>query len=169
MASRRFTPRFRRFAIAALVLLVVLLLGSGVYFRLSGKSEADAAEATAAGGPVPDAAAAAFAADIAIPVQGVKVVRDTLVISVGAAAEAASWRQTIITAQVAGRVSGIGVRENAAVAAGQPLLQIDPAEYQLALDEARAQLLTAEGTYQEAMILNEEIDNPVNRVIDLVS
>ena len=160
MASRRFTTRFRRFAIAALVLLVVLLLGSGVYFRLSGKSEADAAETTAVGGPVPDAAAAAFAADIAIPVQGVKVVRDTLVISVGAAAEAASWRQTIITAQVAGRVSGIGVRENAAVAAGQPLLQIDPAEYQLALDEARAQLLTAEGTYQETMILNEEIDDP---------
>jgi membrane fusion protein, multidrug efflux system len=160
MTPRRFTPRFRRFGISAVVLLIVLLLGSGVYFRLSGNDEADATEAEGASGPVPDAAAAAFAAGIAIPVKGAKVVRDTLVISVGAAAEAASWQQTIITAQVAGRVSGIAVRENAAVAAGQPLLQIDPAEYQLALDEARAQLLTAEGTYQEAMILNEEVADP---------
>src|SRR5690606_22677951 len=156
-------PRFRRFGVAAVVVLVILLLGSGVYFRLSGNSEADAAEADAAGGPVPDAAAAAFAADLAIPVRGARVVRDTLVISVGAAAEAASWRQTVITAQVAGRISGIAVRENDGVPAGQPLLQIDPAEYQLALDEARAALLTAEAQHQELIILNEEIEDAQTR------
>jgi membrane fusion protein, multidrug efflux system len=161
------SPRFprlsrRRVGIGSVVLLVVLLLGSGVYFRLSGNEEADAAE-TASGGPVPEAAAAAFAADIAIPVKGAEVIRDTLVISVGAAAEAASWRQTIITAQVAGRVAGITVRENEGVAGGQPLLQIDPAEYQLAVAEAEAQLRTAEATYQEMTLLNEEIENAQTR------
>src|SRR5690606_37074417 len=39
----------------------------------------------------------------------------------------------------------------------QALLQIDPAEYQLALDEARAGLLSAEAQHQELMILNEEV------------
>jgi membrane fusion protein, multidrug efflux system len=168
MSPRRLTPRFRRFGIGAIVLLVVLLLGSGVYFRLSGNGEADAAETESATGPVPDAAAAAFASDIAIAVQGAQVVRDTLVISVGAAAEAASWRQTIVTAQVEGRISAIGVRENAAVSAGQALLQIDPAEYQLALDEARAQLTTAEADYQGRVYGSEEIEDTQTRADLLV-
>jgi membrane fusion protein (multidrug efflux system) len=157
MTPRRLSPRFRRLGIVAAVLLVVLLLGSGVYLRIAGNSEADAAETDAAGGPVPDAAAAAFAADVAIPVEGATVVRDTLVISVTAAAEAASWQQTLITAQVQGRVAAIAVRENDAVAAGTPLLQIDAAEYQLAVSTAQASLRSAEANYQELMLGNEDI------------
>jgi len=153
----RFSPRARRFAIPAVVLVIASVLGSGVYLRIASSAEADAAEAESAGGPVPDAAAAAFANDMAIPVKGATVVRDTLVISVGAAAQAASWQQTIITAQVAGRVEAIGVRENDAVGSGQPLLQIDPAEYQLAVSEAQAGLITAEAAYGELTELNAEI------------
>lgn len=141
----------------------MLLLGSGIYFRLAGNGEAEAAGGEAASGPVPEAAASAFAADLAIPVQGAKVVRDTLVISVGAAAEAASWRQTVITAQVAGRVSAIPVRESQTVGAGASLLQIDPAEYQLALEDAQAALRTAQAQHQELMILSEEIGDEQTR------
>src|SRR5690606_8286097 len=122
-----------------------------------------AAESGGVAGPVPDAAAAAFAADIAIPVQGAAVVRDTLVLSVSAAAEAAAWRQTLLTAQVAGRVSAIAARENQAVPGGTPLLQIDPAEYQLAVSEAEAQLRGAQATYEELTLLNEEIADAQTR------
>lgn len=160
---RRLSPRIRRSAAVAAVLVVVLLLGSGIYFRLAGNGEAEAAGGEAASGPVPEAAASAFAADLAIPVRGAKVVRDTLVISVGAAAEAASWRQTVITAQVAGRVSAIPVRESQTVGAGASLLQIDPAEYQLALEDAQAALRTAQAQHQELMILSEEIGDEQTR------
>lgn len=163
MAAHRLRPSLRRFLAVSGVLLVLLVLGSGIYLRLSANNEEELAEAVASGGPVPDAAAAAFAADLAIPVQGAEVVRDTLIISVGAAAEAAAWQQTVIAAQVAGRVAGIAVRENAQVAGGQPLLQIDPAEYQLALDEAEAQLRTAQASYEEMTLLNEEIADAQTR------
>lgn len=165
MIPRHLTARSRRFGIIAVVLLIVLLLGSGVYFRIAGNGEADAAETDTAGGPVPDAAAAAFAADIAIPVEGATVVLDTLVLSVSAAAEAASWRQTLITAQVAGRVSAIGVRENDPVADGRPLLQIDAAEYQLAVSTAEAGLRTAQATYEELMLFSEEIADAETREV----
>src|SRR5690606_5145555 len=72
-------------------------------------------------------------------------------------------RRTIITAQVAGRVAAIPVRENQTVASGAPLLQIDPAEYQLAVNEAEAQLRTAQASYEELTLLNEEIADAQTR------
>ena len=157
------SPRLRRFGVAASILAVLLLLGAGVYLRVASSDAAEAAEAETAAGPVPDAAAEAFAAGLAIPVRGAPVVRDTLVVSVTAAAEAAAWRRTIITAQVAGRVAAIPVRENQTVASGAPLLQIDPAEYQLAVNEAEAQLRTAQASYEELTLLNEEIADAQTR------
>lgn len=157
------SPRLRRFGVAASIIAVLLLLGAGVYLRVASSDAAEAAEAETPAGPVPDAAAEAFAAGLAIPVRGAPVVRDTLVVSVTAAAEAAAWRRTIITAQVTGRVAAIPVRENQTVASGAPLLQINPAEYQLAVNEAEAQLRTAQASYEELTLLNEEIADAQTR------
>lgn len=164
MTPRRINFRSRRLGIGAIVVLVVVLLGAGVYFRIASNNEADAAETDTdtASGPVPGAAAAAFAAGVAIPVQGAKVVRGTLIISVTAAAQAASWQQTLVTAQVAGPVAAIGVRENDAVGAGQPLLQIDASEYQLEVSTAEAGLRSAQTSYDEFMLFSDVI-NPADR------
>ena len=157
------SPRLRRFGVVAATFAVLLLLAAGVYLRISDNATAEAAETEAAGGALPDAAAASFASDFAIPVRGAPVVRDTLVVSVTAAAEAAAWRRTIITAQVAGRIAAIPVRENQTVGSGTTLLQIDPAEYQLAVNETEAQLRTAQASYEELTLLNEEIADAQTR------
>jgi HlyD family secretion protein len=156
--------RSRAFLSLAGALLIVLLLGAGVYARIRGAGEAaDKSGGDTPGdstGPVPAAAAKAFATDVALPVSGVKAVRDTLVLSVGAAGQAAAWRQTVVTAQVGGRVTAVPVRESDAVGAERLLVQIDPAEYQLAVNGAAAALRTAQAQYEELTLLNDEIDNP---------
>ncbi len=57
---------------------------------------------------------------------------------------------TPIAPQVAGRVSRVLVSDNQAVAKGEPLFQIDPRDYQAALDEARAELAAARGRAEQA-------------------
>jgi HlyD family secretion protein len=163
-------PRFlrsRAFLSLAGAVLIVLLLGAGVYARIRGTDAAgDRAKGDTPGdstGPVPAAAAKAFATDVALPVSGVKAVRDTLVLSVGAAGQAAAWRQTVVTAQVGGRITAVPVRESDAVGADRLLVQIDPAEYQLAVNGAQAALRTAQAQYEELTLLNDEIDNPAIR------
>jgi RND family efflux transporter MFP subunit len=156
--------RSRAFLSLAGAILVVLLLGTGVYARIRGAADADgnaggdtASDST---GQVPAAAAKAFATDVALPVSGTKAVRDTLVLSVGAAGQAAAWRQTVVTAQVGGRVNSVPVRESDAVGAGGLLVQLDLAEYQLAVEGAEAALRTAQAQYDELTLLNDEIENP---------
>jgi membrane fusion protein, multidrug efflux system len=62
-------------------------------------------------------------------------------------------------AEVRARVNGIVQKqlyaEGAEVRAGQPLFQIDPAAYQAALDQARAQLASAEAAATSAKLLAE--------------
>src|SRR6185503_18933221 len=62
-------------------------------------------------------------------------------------------------AEVRARVNGIVQKqlyaEGAEVRAGQPLFQIDPAAYQAALDQARAQLASAEAAAASAKLLAE--------------
>ncbi|EXJ15374.1 HlyD family secretion protein [Imhoffiella purpurea] len=48
-----------------------------------------------------------------------------------------------IAAQVSGPIASVGIRNNASVAAGDLLLTIDPAPFQLAVDKAEAQLQQA--------------------------
>lgn len=159
--------RSRAFLSLTGALLIVLLLGAGVYARIRGADEAaDKTGGDTPGdstGPVPAAAAKAFATDVALPVSGVKAVRDTLVLSVGAAGQAAAWRQAVVTAQVGGRVTAVPVRESDAVGADRLLVQIDPAEYQLAVNGAAAALRTAQAQYEELTLLNDEIDNAAIR------
>jgi HlyD family secretion protein len=145
--------------IAALAVLVILALGgAGAYLRITGHDAAAAAGGPA--GELPEVSAAAqFATDLAVSVEGARVVRDTLVLAVSAAGEAASVRQTVLRAQVAGQVRAVRVSENRAVGAGAVLIEIDPAEYQLALEEARARLREAEARYREITLGDDRIDD----------
>ncbi len=57
---------------------------------------------------------------------------------------------TPIAAKIYGRVAKVQVKDNQAVKAGQVLVQLDPADYQAALDEAKAALALAEGEARSA-------------------
>jgi len=81
------------------------------------------------------------------------------VLSVTATGQAASTRQTTLRAQVAGQVRSVRVRESGSVGAGAILIEIDPTEYQLALDEAQARLREAEGRYREITLGDDRIDD----------
>ena len=57
---------------------------------------------------------------------------------------------TPIAPQVAGRVQQLFVRDNQEVKAGEVLLQIDPSDYQAALDQAQAALAAVNGQLKQA-------------------
>jgi membrane fusion protein (multidrug efflux system) len=57
---------------------------------------------------------------------------------------------TPIAAKIYGRVAKVQVNDNQAVKAGQVLVQLDPADYQAALDQAKAALALAEGEARSA-------------------
>lgn len=155
--------RFPRRALAvSLTLLVLVLLGSGIYLRIRGAGESSEGEETVAtNGAAPTVSASeSFATEIAIPVEGAPVVRDTLVLSVTAGGQAASPRQTVLKAQVAGRIVELPVRESDPVGGGALLLTLDPTEYELQVEEARAGLAQAEAQFQELTLFDDQIDDP---------
>ncbi len=55
-----------------------------------------------------------------------------------------------VSAQVGGRVIRLAIEDNQEVTAGQILLQIDPRDYQVRLDQARAQRAQAEAQLDQA-------------------
>jgi membrane fusion protein (multidrug efflux system) len=57
---------------------------------------------------------------------------------------------TPIAAKIYGRVAEIQVKDNQPVKAGQVLVQLDPADYQAALDQAKGALALAEGEARSA-------------------
>jgi membrane fusion protein (multidrug efflux system) len=57
---------------------------------------------------------------------------------------------TPVSAKVYGRVSEVLVNDNQQVKAGQPLVKLDPRDYQASLDQAKAQLALAESDAQAA-------------------
>src|SRR6266481_9718136 len=57
---------------------------------------------------------------------------------------------TPIAAKIYGRVARVQVNDNQAVKAGQVLVQLDPADYQAALDQAKGALALAEGEARSA-------------------
>jgi membrane fusion protein, multidrug efflux system len=85
-----------------------------------------------------------FSTDLAVAVEGAEVVQDTLVLTVSAPGEAASWRQTAVRSQVSGQVRAVRVPRTGR-GKGAVLIEIDPTEYRLALEEAQARLRQAEG------------------------
>ena len=137
--------------------LLLVSAAAGLVYTLNGKSP----EKSSSAGSTVDSIAATderpdgTASDLYIPVEGDAAIRDTLVLTVTAAGQVAPWRQSIITAQVAGAARAVNVLENAAVGTGSPLVTIDPAEYELALAEAQASLRTAEAQYRETTLFDE--------------
>jgi membrane fusion protein (multidrug efflux system) len=114
--------------------------------------------------PPPDVSAAeTFSTDIAIPVEAATVVRDTLIVSVSAAAQAAAESEARLLAQVAGRVVAVQVRENEAVRGGQLLLEIDTTEYALGLARARAAFARAQASFRELTLFDDQISDTAIR------
>ena len=101
-----------------------------------------------------------FNTEVAVPVTGVVVVRDTLRISATAKARAEALREARISAQVSGIVQSVRVRENQTVAGGQVLIQIDTTEYALDLATSRAALGRAQVEYEVRLLQDERIEDP---------
>ncbi|HSG46870.1 MAG TPA: efflux RND transporter periplasmic adaptor subunit, partial [Longimicrobiales bacterium] len=147
------------------VVTVVLLLGvvgGGIWWRLRPEPEATASQAgdTDEAAVEVASAGAEFSADVPQPVQGAEVVRDTLWITVNAAGQAEAFRRTAVTALVEGVIQSIPVRENGQVRAGDPLLRIDTLELALSLAEARAALADAQAQFQARILFDDEITDP---------
>jgi membrane fusion protein (multidrug efflux system) len=149
-----------------LISAVIVLVAAGAtafYFKTKDGNSAEASETGAridsiARAPADGSSAeTAFPSNVLIPVEGSPAIQDTMVIAVTAAGEAAAFRQTIVSALVAGELKQLGVRENAAVPAGALLALIDPAQFQLELSEAEAALRQAQAKYQAETMFDDRI------------
>lgn len=148
---------------AGIVLLVVAALGAGVWLRISADAEAEDAPE---GGEAVTAASSMFSSDVAIAVEGAPVLLDTLVLSVSASGQAEGWRRAMVTAEVAGRVDRVPVRESQVVGPGEVLLTLDPVDYELALEEAEARLDRAEADYRERLLFDADLPADVREERD---
>ena len=153
-------PR-RLFSFGAAI-LVLAVMGAGVYLRIKGETEEAEVGGSDADRPVVESASA-FATDVAIPVEGVAAVRDTLLVSVSAAGQAAAYRQATLRAQVEGQVRRVAVRENDRVAPGGLLLEIDPTQYELNVEKARAAVTSAEAMFRELTLFDDRIEDATIR------
>lgn len=155
----------RRFLGLGILVVALLVLGAGTYLRIRAHPGATAADSAAARSDTLHVASAAreFGTDVAIPVSGARVIRDTLVLSVTAAGQAAARRQVTLLAQVAGRITQVPVGDDDRVAAGALLAAIDPAEYELAVADAEARLRQAQAQYQELTLFDERITDSTVR------
>jgi HlyD family secretion protein len=144
--------------------IVVFGLAGGIYWRITGSEGDDAEDSSLAtvpeGGTEQVSAAANFATNVSIPVEGATVVRDTLVISVSAAAQAAAERRAVVYARVEGPITRVRVRENDAVRAGQVLIEVDTTEYALRVRSAEAQVAQAFANYQSQVLGDDQIPDP---------
>ncbi|MFQ5703305.1 MAG: efflux RND transporter periplasmic adaptor subunit [Gemmatimonadales bacterium] len=145
----------------SVAILVTGLLGAGVVLRVQGSGDSNSAADTTASAERPAvSASSAFSTDIAIPVEAATVVRDTLVVSVNAAAQTAAVKESRLLAQVEGRVTRVRVRENDFVQGESVLLELDPTEYELAVERETAALARAEAQFRELILFDDEIDDP---------
>jgi len=144
------------------VLIIFLLLGAGVLWRLRGKETASTTTTTAAARPSTEGVAVPSADQFtgASAVKGVPVIQDTLWIHVTAAGEAAANRMSAIASRSSGIVQRVSVRENDRVQAGDLLVQLDTIDAAMGLAQAEASLLQAQVSYRDAMSRAGEILDP---------
>lgn len=153
------------------VTLVVLLVAGaavvGIFMRLNEDGEeepqsfGDAAADSVAEAVRGTASAAAFATDIFLPVEGAVIQRDTFVLWVTASGQAASLRQASVHAEVEGPVTAVPVREGGYVGAGQLLARIDPALYELRLQQREAGVARAQADYLDRVLFDDELPDSV--------
>ncbi len=152
--------------VTVLLVLAVLIVGVGWRLDLFG-SDAEDDPTAVAGGTELDlpqtSGASQFSADMPQAVRGAEVLLDTLWIRVRAAGQAEAIRRTTLTSQVAGIVQDLPIRENQRVAAGAPLVRLDSTEYALDVDQAQANLLSAETEYRQLILFDDEIEDPAIR------
>jgi len=150
------------------LLLVILALAAGVWWRLGGKGDdavPDTAAADSSGVDLPQTAGPdQFSTSVPQPVKGAIVVRDTLWIRVTASGQAEAYRRADLAAQVEGAVTSIAVHENQAVGPHSLLLQIDTTEYALQLAQANADFLAAQAEYRQLVLFDDEITDDSVRV-----
>lgn len=154
---------FRRFLVLGVPAAIVVAAAAGAYLKFGRSAAAEDGAGGDSAAVSPGVAAETFATDVAIPVEGAVVVRDTLVVSVSAAARAAARREAKLLAQVEGRVTDVRVRDNAFVRQGQLLLTIDSTEYALGLDRAEAALARARASFRELTLFDDQIQDTAVR------
>ncbi len=150
------------------ILLIVAALAAGTWWRLRPEGDQTPAQGTASAtadslGVDLGAAGSEFSTDLPQPVQGVPVVRDTLWETVTAAGQAAAFRLVTVASQVEGVIQSVPVRENARVAAGEVILQIDTLELSLEVARATAELENARAQYEATTLFDDEITDPAVR------
>ena len=149
-------------AIATMVPVMV----TGVWWKaLPSGDFSNSAEAGAAASGEPDSLRASarlnssFSTDMAQPVTGAEVIRDTLWISVDVAGRAEAVHRATLSAQVAGVVETIGVQENSRVEAGQVLLNLETAEHSLAIARAESDLRRVRADYEQMVLFDDHIED----------
>jgi membrane fusion protein (multidrug efflux system) len=152
--------------VTVLLVLAALIVGVGWRLELFSPGSEDDATDVAAGTEVdlPEMSGGSqFSADMPQPVGGAEVLLDTLWIRVRAAGQAEAIRRTALTSQVAGVVQGLPIQENQSVGTGAPLVRLDSTEYALGVDQAQANLLSAETDYRQLILFDDEIEDPAIR------
>jgi RND family efflux transporter MFP subunit len=147
--------------------ILAIAAAATVYLRRGGEASASETgariDSIARGTADASSAESAFPSNVDIPVEGAPVLKDTMVISVTAGAEAAAWRQVIVSSLVAGQLRQLAARENAAVGPASRLAAIDAEPYRLALIEAEASLRQAEATFREITMFDDRITDAAMR------
>jgi HlyD family secretion protein len=158
----------RRFLGLVLAFVAIAALGGFTFLKMKAAKDADGAEDGADSAAVrarleETAGSSASTSNVAIPVEGVEVVQDTLVVSVTATGQAAPQRQVVISAQVPGRVVDLPIRESGRVAGSALLVGMDAAEYRIALEQAKARMRSAEATFREQTLFDDKIEDAALR------
>ncbi len=157
-----------RHVVALVVTLVFVLLLGGVLWRIRAGASGAAADSTdAASGSDSvraairsEAASSAFAADVAVPVRGGAVRKDTFVEWVKADGRAEPRHSaTIRTDQVEGPVVSVPAREGEVVPAGAVLARLDTTSYALDLEQAEADSAKAAADYLNRTLFDEQMQN----------
>lgn len=154
-------------------LAVFLVLGAaltGIFLRLQAGDEES--ESASTGDAAADsvrvavestASAAAFATELALPVEAALMQRDTFVIPVSASGRAAPLRTAALHAEVEGPVAEVAVREGGYVRAGEVVVRIDPTLYEIRVRQRRAQLERAQAEYEDKILFDDRIEDPAVR------
>lgn len=153
-------------------LVVFLVAGAalvGIFLRLNAEDDdgtaatGDAATDSVVAAVEGTASAAAFSTEIAIPVEGAAIRRDTFVMWVEATGRAAPRRIAPLHAEVEGSVIEATGREGRYVREGDVLARLDTTVYVLRVRQARGQLERAQAEFQDKILFDDEIQDLEDR------
>src|SRR6516164_4132811 len=135
-AWRRFVSSHRRLLVVAAILLAFLLLA---WLLTPRGTQSPPGGRFAGGGPMPVVTAPARTGDMPITLIGLGTVTPLATVTV--------------QSQISGQIEHIGFKEGQTVNTGDPLIQIDPRPYQVALEQAQGALAR-----DKALLANARVD-----------